>query len=66
MKPKKETKQYKDIEFNPSRRRFIKKIGIGSVAASAYSVLSLTHFSCSDSTSPETDFSRGGYGYFNY
>ena len=66
MRPKRKVNQFKETEYNPSRRRFIKKVGIGLVAASTYSVLSLSHFACSDSTSPETDFNRGGYGYFSY
>jgi hypothetical protein len=68
MKSKKKVNQFQEMEYNPSRRRFIKKAGIGIVAVSSYSVLSLSHFYCSDSLSPETDFIRSGgyYRYFGY
>ena len=64
MSKKSKTIKFKNVDYNPSRRKFFKKIGIGIVAASTYSVISLSHFSCSDSTSPGLDFSNGGT--YNY
>jgi len=53
--------KFSEIDFNPSRRRFIKSVGIGIASASTYSVISLSHFSCSSSLSPESDFTDSGY-----
>ena len=57
--------KFSETDFNPSRRRFIKSVGIGIASASAYSVISLSHFSCSSTTSPDTDFTDSGYYDYN-
>lgn len=66
MKNRKKIVKFAEINYSPSRRKFIKKVGIAAVTASAFSVISLSSFSCSDSVSPGFDFNIGGYGYFKY
>jgi hypothetical protein len=67
MKKKQNNKidnQQKKDKHSPSRRRFIKKVGIGVVATAAYSVVSLSQLSCSNEDSPtSSNFDRGGYAY---
>lgn len=66
MKNKKKTGKFTEINYSPGRRKFIKKVGIATITMSAFSVISLSSFSCSDSVSPGSDFNIGGYGYFKY
>lgn len=44
---------------NKGRRSFIKKVGIGIIATSAYTVLSMTQFACKHE--PIEPTGRGGY-----
>lgn len=66
MKKNKKIAKFTEIKYNPGRRKFIKNAGIAAITVSAFSVISLSNFSCSDSVSPGLDFNTGGYGYIKY
>ncbi len=47
-----------------SRRKFIKKAGMGILVTSSYSLLSMVEFNCSSKSTDNDD--DGGYGYQIY
>lgn len=65
MKHNKKNTKFTDIKYNPGRRKFIKRLGITAISVSAFSVVSLSSFSCSNSVSPVVN-NPGGYRYFYY
>ena len=50
------------IKNKSSRRKFIKQIGLSYLVASSYSLISLSQFACSESVSPNSDFTPRTYG----
>jgi hypothetical protein len=54
----------KKRRVDSSRRRFLKKASLGVLVTSAYSLISLTHFACKDSSTGPSTTTRGGNGYY--
>lgn len=57
----KNNKRISKTNRKTSRRVFIKQIGFSYLIASSYSLISLSQFACSDSVSPNTDFTSYSY-----
>jgi len=66
-KSEKRSKQNSGKDNGINRRDFMKKVGIGVLSTAAYSVLSMSHFGCSDNVTGD-DYNGGGYygGYYPY
>ena len=58
---KKKSQRNDKTNFRTSRRVFIKQMGISYLIASGYSLISLSQFACSESVSPNDDFTPSSY-----